>query len=150
MRKVSRSALVTYSTAQMFALVDDVESYPEFLPWCAGTRVHHRDEGLVEATLELARGSIRKQFRTRNTSRPGERMDIALVSGSFRHLDGGWTFNRLGDLGCKITLDLEFEFKSRVVDKLFGSYFEEICNSLVDAFIRRADAVYGAKAGHAD
>ena len=149
MRKVSRSALVTYSPEQMFALVDDVEAYPEFLPWCVNTVVHHREERIVEATLELRRGSISKQFRTRNISDPGRSMDIALVGGAFRHLAGGWTFSPLGDLGCKVTLELEFEFSSRVIDKLFGTYFEDSCNSLVDAFTQRAHSKYGGRSADA-
>lgn len=143
MRKVSRSALVIFSANEMFALVDNVESYPEFLPWCRDTVVHYRDANIVEATLEMHRGSISRHFRTRNTSIPGQRMDIALVAGPFRHLEGGWGFTQLGESGSKVSLDIEFEFASGVIDKVFGSFFEETCNSLVDAFTRRAEAIYG-------
>lgn len=145
MRKVRRSALVLYSAAEMFALVDDVESYPEFLPWCADTRVHFREGNVLEATLELHRGAVSRHFRTRNTSVVGEKMDIALVGGPFRELAGGWQFVQLGDAGCKVSLELKFEFTNRAIDLVFGAYFEQTCNSLVDAFIRRADAIYGKK-----
>ena len=144
MRKVSRSALVPYSAAQMFALVDDVASYPQFLPWCNDTVVHLREENVVEATLEMHRGNLSKNFRTRNISKPGQRIDIALVDGPFQHLAGGWKFNQLGDSGCKVSFELEFEFANRVIDFMFGSFFENSCSVLVDAFTRRADDIYGS------
>jgi len=147
MRNVSRNALVPYTADEMFALVDNVESYPEFLPWCNSVEVHYREAGIVEATLELHRGSVSKHFRTRNTSIPGQKMDIALVGGPFRALAGGWTFLQLGDAGCKVALELEFEFSTRAIDVVLGSFFEGTCNSLVTAFVRRADTVYGRTDG---
>lgn len=143
MRKVRRSALVPYSAEQMFRLVDDVESYPTFLPWCNDATVHARDDDVVEATLELHKGSVSNHFTTRNTRHQPEAIDLALVGGPFRHLAGGWRFQDLDGRGCKVTLDLDFQFESRLVDMMFGSFFEETCNSLVDAFTRRAEAVYG-------
>ena len=142
-RKVDRSALVPYSAKDMFALVADVEAYPSFLPWCSDVDVHSRDGDTVEATLELRRGNLSKRFRTRNVMTPPERMDLALVDGPFRHLSGGWRFTSLGAQGSKVSLVLEFEFDSRLLDLLIGAYFEDICNKLVDAFTRRAREVYG-------
>lgn len=143
MRKVNRSALVPYSAEQMYTLVEDVESYPAFLPWCSGVEVHSREGNVVEASLELHRGTISKWFRTRNAMTPNERMDLSLVGGPFRHLSGGWNFEQLGDSGSKVTLTLDFEFDSRMLDLMIGAYFEDICNRLVDAFTRRAHEVYG-------
>lgn len=143
MRKVSRSALVPYSANEMYAIVDDIQSYPQFLPWCSDAAVHKRNENVVEATLELKSSGIAKSFTTRNTLQPGEAINLALLGGPFRHLDGGWQFQQLGDDGCKVSLDLEFEFESFVTDMLFGHFFEEICNSLVDAFTKRAKVIYG-------
>lgn len=143
MRKVNRSALVPYSADQMFNLVDDVESYPSFLPWCNDATVHSRDEDTVEATLELHKGSVSNHFTTRNTRHRPEAIDLALVGGPFRHLQGGWRFKDLGEGGCKVSLELDFEFDSMMVDLMFGSFFEQTCNSLVDAFTRRAESVYG-------
>lgn len=143
MRKVRRSALVPYSPAQMFRLVDDVEAYPEFLPWCSDARIERRADDVMEASLELHKGALRKRFTTRNTRREAEAIDIDLVGGPFRTLDGGWRFDALGDEGCKITLELEFEFDSKMLDLMLGGFFEETCNSLVDAFTRRAAEVYG-------
>ena len=130
----------------MFALVDAVEQYPEFLPWCTDTVVHFRDETTVEATLELRRGGLRQRFRTRNESDPGKYMTIRLVGGPFRHLEGGWTFTPLGDGGSKVALELDFELSSRALDLVLGRFLEETCNSLVDAFTERARAIYGQAA----
>jgi ribosome-associated toxin RatA of RatAB toxin-antitoxin module len=143
MRNVKRFALVPHTAEEMFCLVDDVESYPSFLPWCNDASVHRRTAKSVEATLELHKGSLSRHFTTRNTLRRPERIELALVGGPFRHLSGGWGFDELGADGCKVSLELDFEFDSRLVDMMFGSFFEETCNSLVDAFTRRAQVVYG-------
>ncbi len=145
MRKVSRNALVPYSTRQMYALVADVAAYPEFLPWCIGSTVHSEDETMIEASLELQRGGIRKSFRTRNGLHPDTAMSLALVGGPFRHLAGDWRFEQLGEDGSKVSLELEFEFENRVTDALFGRYFEDTCNSLIDSFIGRAHQIYGSR-----
>ena len=142
MRKVQRSALVRHSASEMFSLVDDVQSYPQFLPWCASATVHSRLENVLEATLELRRGDLSKTFRTRNTSSGQELIEMQLVDGPFSYLEGRWTFKQLGESGSKVALDLEFEFSNSAVDMLFGPFFEEICNSLVDAFTQRADSVF--------
>lgn len=143
MRKVSRSALVPYSSAQMYALVEDFLAYPDFLPWCTGAILHSRDTETIEASLEMQRSGIKKSFRTRNTLQPGVAMGISLVGGPFRHLVGGWRFDQLGDEGSKVLLELEFEFENRVTDTLFGRYFESTCNSLIDSFTQRAHEIYG-------
>jgi len=147
MRKVSRSALVPYSAEDMYALVEDVDTYPEFLPWCSDVEVHFREDNVVEATLELHRGGFSKRFRTRNTMHPRTSMDLDLVGGPFRHLSGGWTFTPLGESGSKVALELEFEFDSFALDLAIGAFFEDTCNSLVDAFTQRAADVYGERNG---
>ena len=143
MRKVSRSALVPFSADQMYALVEDFLAYPDFLPWCTGATLHFRDDETIEASLELRRGGIKKTFTTRNTLQPGVAMGIALVGGPFRHLEGGWQFEQLGEDGSKVSLELDFEFENRVTDTLFGRYFESTCNSLIDSFTKRAHEIYG-------
>ena len=153
MRKVSRSALVPYSAAQMYSLVADVESYPDFLPWCSDAKVHSREEkregnrklSIVEGSVEMRRVGLRRRFRTRNTLIENEAIDMQLVDGPFSELAGGWGFQALGEAGSKVSLDLEFEFDSRVTDRLLGPFFEDICNSLVDAFVQRADALFGGE-----
>ena len=147
MRKVRRSALVPYSAREMFVLVDDVEAYPEFLPWCHDAEVHNRSREIVEATLELHKGSLSRHFTTRNRRSEFESIGIELVGGPFSHLSGGWQFRELGETGCKVILELDFEFSSLLVDMMFGAYFEDTCNSLVDAFTRRAAGIFGARKG---
>jgi ribosome-associated toxin RatA of RatAB toxin-antitoxin module len=142
MRKVLRSALVPYSAAEMYALVKDVEAYPSFLPWCNDAEVHIREESYIEASLELHRGRITKRFRTRNALVENESLGIELVGGPFKHMSGGWTFQQLGDAGSKVALDLQFEFESRTTDVIFGRFFENTCNSLVDSFTQRAAQIY--------
>jgi ribosome-associated toxin RatA of RatAB toxin-antitoxin module len=148
MHKVSRSALVPYMADQMFALIEDLERYPEFLPWCSDAVVHFRDMTTVEATLELQRGPATRRFRTRNRFEAGKFMDIELVGGPFEHLSGGWKFMQLADLGSKVSLEMQFQFSSRIVDRVFGPYFEDTCNSLVDAFTTRAAQIYGDRGAH--
>ena len=126
-------------------LVDEVETYPDFLPWCLGTTIHERNRDYVEASLVLQKGALSHEFTTRNSRSEFDRLDIALIGGPFRHLDGGWSFMELGGQGSKVMLKLDFAFESRLVDLMFGSFFEETCNSLVDAFTRRAVEVYGKR-----
>ena len=149
MHRISRSALVPYTAAQMYALVEDVESYPQFLPWCSDATLHWREGNVLEGSVEMHRAGLRRSFRTRNRMQPGVAIEMTLVDGPFRKLDGAWRFKSLDEDACKVSLDLEFELGGRLADRLLGSFFEEICNSLVDAFVRRADAVYadGGQAG---
>lgn len=145
MRSVQRSALVPHAAVDMFSLVDDIESYPQFLPWCKSSEVHTRQDNIVEATLELQRGGLSKKFRTRNTATENAAIEMALVDGPFSHLAGRWVFTQLGDSGSKVQLDLDFEFSNNAIDVLFGRFFEDTCNSLVDAFTQRADSVFGQR-----
>ena len=126
-------------------LVDDVETYPEFMPWCNDTEVHERTDNVVDATLELHKGSLSNHFTTRNTRHEFESIEIALIGGPFRQLQGGWRFTEIGEEGCKVTLELEFAFENMFIDMMFGALFEDTCNSLVDAFTKRAQVVYGAR-----
>ena len=145
MRRVNRSALVPYTAREMFILVDDVESYPEFLPWCSSAEVHNRTTEIVEATLELHKGSLSDHFTTRNTRCEFETIEIELIDGPFRHLQGGWRFTEIGEEGCKLALKLDFEFENMFVDMIFGSFFEDTCNSLINAYSKRAKAVFGVR-----
>ncbi len=140
---INRSALVRYSASQMFVLVDDIEAYPEFLPWCKSTAVLSRNEDEVRATLELARGGIHKTFSTCNRLQHGKMIEMRLIEGPFKHLEGFWRFEGLGDAACKVSLDLEFEFSSRILDVTLGPIFSQIANSLVDSFCERAAVNYG-------
>lgn len=143
--RIQRSAQVPFSASRMFDLVADIESYPRFLPWCRGARVVPQGDGEVEATLEIAKGPLRKSFTTRNRLHPGRRIDLQLVQGPFRHLEGHWLFEDLGEAGSKVSLELEFDVGGALLRRTLGPVFSEIANTLVDAFCRRARSVYGAE-----
>lgn len=143
MPEVKRSVLVGYTPEQMFALVDAVERYPEFLPWCGGASVSQGDGNHVRATIEIRFRGIKQRFTTENTRRPPTEMDIRLVEGPFRELDGHWRFTGLGERGCKVEFRLRYEFSNRLLAKLLGPVFDFIANSLVEAFVERADRLYG-------
>lgn len=144
MREVNRSALVPYAAAQMYDLVADIEQYPEFLPGCRKAEILSLSDDTVEASLEFASGAIRKSFATRNSLEPKRRIVLQLLDGSFKALSGEWRFDELGSDGCKVTLSLSFEFDNSITDKLFGQFFENICNRMIESFSKRAEQVYNA------
>ncbi len=129
---------------QMYRLVDDVERYPEFLPWCSDATLHFRDGDQVEGSIEMRKSGLKKTFRTRNTHRAGESIVLTLVDGPFSSLTGEWQFKALGDDGSKVSLDIQFEFDSAITERLLGRFFEDVCNSMVRAFTERAANVYGS------
>jgi len=142
---INQSLLVEYAPAQMFTLVDTVEDYPKFLPWCGGATLIHRDASRTRATLMINYRGIRKSFTTENIKRTSEDMQIRLVEGPFSKLDGSWRFTGLADRGCRIEFRLHYEFAGRVLDRLISPVFQHIASTLVDAFVKRADQVYGNK-----
>ena len=143
MRQVDRTALVPYTPEQMFALVADIERYPQFVPWVTGAKVLRQEEGGVIGQLEMERAGVREKFTTRNVLEPPARMSLELVDGPFRLLDGLWTFEKVGDKGTKIRLAIRFEFKNPLTAMLLSRAFEKSCAEMVDAFVLRARAVYG-------
>jgi len=145
MTGVSRSALVLFSAGQMFDLVDGVEQYPQFLPWCSGTAVSHRDPLITHATININYRGIKQSFSTENRKQPPELMSIRLVEGPFRALDGEWRFTPLGADACRIDFRLNYEFSSTLLEKLVGPVFGHIAGTMVDAFLKRADSVYGRR-----
>jgi ribosome-associated toxin RatA of RatAB toxin-antitoxin module len=143
MTTIHKSALVPYSAEQMYDLVNDFQKYPDFLPWCSASKEISRSENEVEASLDIAHSGVHKTFSTRNRLQPGESIEMHLVEGPFKYLNGVWRFEKLGDAGSKVGLDLEFEFSSKLLGMTFGPFFSKIASSLVDAFIQRAQKVYG-------
>jgi ribosome-associated toxin RatA of RatAB toxin-antitoxin module len=138
MREVKRSALIAESPARMYELINDIESYPQFVPWCTAARVESRKAGEVVATLMIKRGPLRAEFTTRNLLEPGKRVLMQFVRGPFSVFEGLWTLTPLGDLGCRVELEMRFEFANRVAGTLFAPLFEDTAASLVDAFVKRA------------
>jgi ribosome-associated toxin RatA of RatAB toxin-antitoxin module len=142
MQLVERSALVTYTAAQMFALVNDVEHYPEFLPWCLEARVEEVSATERIASLKVARGVLRTEFTTRNTLQPDARISLQLLHGPFRDLTGEWRFEPIGTRGSRVQFRVEFEFKNRLTATAFNAVFEAMCGTIIDAFVLRAQTVY--------
>lgn len=144
-QRVVRSALVPYSDEEMFLLVQDVDAYAQFLPWCSRSRVLSREGGVVTASVEISKGGLHKAFTTRNVEHPHRAIEMQLVDGPFRKLEGGWRFQGLGPAACKVELDLEFEFANAMLAMLVGPVFSQIANELVSAFHQRAEVVYGRR-----
>jgi len=142
MAVVKKTVLVHYSAEQMFALVDDVAAYPQFLPWCGGGRAVPVNDNTVHATVDIDYHHIKHSFTTENVRHAPERIDITLKNGPFKHLDGCWLFIPLSDSACKIELQLHYEFSGKLLEKAFGPVFHYIANNFVDAFIHRAEKIY--------
>ncbi len=142
MAVVEKSVLVPYSAEQMFALVDDVVAYPQFLPWCGGASVSPQSDGVVHATVHINYHHIKHSFTTENVREFPGRIDMTLKDGPFKHLDGSWHFIPLSDSACKIELQLHYEFSGKLLEKAFGPVFHYIANNFVDAFIHRAEKIY--------
>lgn len=140
---IERNALVPYTDAQMFELVNAIQDYPRFLPWCSASHILSRTDNTIEATLEITWSGFHKSFTTRNILYPNEKMEIELVQGPFKHLEGRWTFTPIGDEGCKVHMELEFELTGGMMDMVFQPIFNHIANSLVEKFCKRAVEVYG-------
>jgi ribosome-associated toxin RatA of RatAB toxin-antitoxin module len=146
MKTVHKSVLIWYSAEEMFALVTQVAKYPEFLPWCDHAAVLSEDTAGMKAEVGIAIGGIRQTFTTRNDHVEGREVAMKLVDGPFSHLDGHWRFHPLGQAGqraCKVELELRYAFKNAALAALVGPVFDKIAGSLVDAFVKRAEQVYG-------
>lgn len=142
MASVQKTVLIEYSAEQMFALVDEVEKYPQFLPWCARTELLERDRTQTAATLHINFHGVKTHFSTRNDKEVPKWMKIHLVDGPFRALEGSWTFKPLGETACKIEFVLNYEFSNRLLEKVIGPVFNKIAKTFVDAFVKRAKQIY--------
>lgn len=143
MAVVHKSVLLPYSAEQMFALVDRIEDYPKFLPWCGGAEVRQREGDRVIASLSINYHGIKQHFATENANKPPHEIVMTLVEGPFKHLHGTWRFKPLRANACKIEFDLQYEFSSRLLEGIIGPVFNMIANSFVDSFSKRAEVLYG-------
>ena len=142
MARVEKSVLVAHTPERMFDLVDRVEDYPSFLPWCGGTDLKWRDEATTVATIHIAYMGIRHSFTTENTKTRPHQMRIRLQEGPFAHLEGDWAFMPLGDDACKVIFRLDYTFSSRALETVLAPVFGHITRTFVDAFVRRADEAH--------
>ena len=145
MHKVEKTVLVMHSAAQMYVLVDAVEDYPKFLPWCGGVDLLARTETITSATLHINYHGIKQQFTTQNNKQFPHNMQINLKNGPFKHLDGDWRFIALRANACKIEFRLNYEFANGFLEKLISPVFSHIATTFVDGFVARADKIYATK-----
>ncbi|WP_297447921.1 type II toxin-antitoxin system RatA family toxin [Ferrovum sp.] len=143
MTRVEKSVLVMYSAERMYGLVEDITQYPHFLPWCGAAEVHEREEHQTVATLHINFHGIRQSFTTRNQGTPYQSVVMVLEKGPFQHLQGEFRFIPLGTEACRIHFVLEWRFASFLLEKMVGPIFHTIANTMVDAFVKRADDLYG-------
>lgn len=143
MIEIRRSALVKYSPAQMFDLVNDVEAYPKRFGWCEAAEVTKRDDDVLEARLDLRFAGLRQSFTTRNTVDPPRQLQMHLVEGPFRSLEGVWDFVALGDSGCKVAFALDFDYAGRFGGGALKLGFQGLASRMVDDFCAEAGRVYG-------
>jgi ribosome-associated toxin RatA of RatAB toxin-antitoxin module len=143
--EVSKSVIVPYTPQQMFDLVEDVEHYPSFLPWCTGSTVLARDETTTRAQLNVGFRGVKQRFATENRKMPPGEITMKLLEGPFRSLDGRWRFTDLSGKGCKIEFRLAYEFSSRLLATLVGPVFSHIADTMVEAFVKRAERLYGTQ-----
>ncbi|MCK5876157.1 MAG: type II toxin-antitoxin system RatA family toxin [Candidatus Marithrix sp.] len=143
MIQINKTALVPYTNHEMFILVNGIDDYPNFLPWCKSVLIHSKTENSVVATIEMGGAGMRKSFTTDNVIIPDERIEIRLQKGPFSHLQGYWTFKPLGDDGCKISMQMEFKISNPLLKFSLEPMFTKITNRLVDTFVERAEQLYG-------
>ena len=145
MPQIEKSALVMYSTKEMFDLVNDVEAYPQFLPNCSDSKIVSQHNNNMTASLEISKAGIKKWFTTENTFIDEQTVQLRLVDGPFKTLKGRWHFQALDKKACKVELKLEFEFSSKLIELAFGKIFNDVAKNMVSAVTQRAKDVYGAR-----
>ena len=139
MYNIHKSAIVLHPAAKMFKLVDEVENYPNFLPWCGSAQVIHRDSEITRASIEINFKGIKQSFTTENIKKSDQLMQIRLIDGPFKHLSGSWMFNKLDANSCQIELTLEYQFNNVLLETLISPVFNIIANTFIDEFIKEAN-----------
>lgn len=142
MTRIERSAIVPFSAEKMFKLVDDIAAYPSFLPWCKSTTIYSREAAAVKASIQISKAGINKSFTTCNINDHYKTIELNLVEGPFKSLKGRWRFDALKSNASKVSLEIEFEFSSKFLSMTIGPVFSQICNTLVNSFVTRAQDVY--------
>ena len=142
MPHISRSALVHFSAEQMYKLVENVGNYQDFLPWCSHSKELGRDENWIEGEVTISKGAVNKTFSTKNFVKENEEIEMTLLNGPFKTLHGYWRFNHLKEDACKVSLELDYEFSSKILSIVVGPVFNQVANSMVDSFVNQAKIVY--------
>lgn len=142
MPTIHRTAIVPYSAEQMYDLVNDIAHYHEFVPYCIASVVHEKSDDEIRATITLSAKGFQKSFTTLNRLQKNSMMEIQLIDGPFKHLEGFWKFEKRDENHSEVILDLEFELSNKMVAMMFGPVFQQVASSLVDAFVKRAKDIY--------
>lgn len=143
MSNVNKTVIVPYSASQMFSLVNNIADYPIFLPWCKTSHIIKQTSNEIIASLTLAKGGIQKSFTTCNRVQLNKMIEVRLLDGPFKHLEGFWQFEAISEGSCRIIFNLEFEFTNKLLSLAFGSVFQQVTQTLVEAFTKRAEEIYG-------
>ncbi|MEE9310320.1 MAG: type II toxin-antitoxin system RatA family toxin [Cocleimonas sp.] len=142
MPHVNKSALVPFSAEQMYALVADIDGYQDFLPWCGHSEVLSDEDNIVVGTVKIAKGGVNKSFTTKNHQLENKQIEVTLVDGPFKKLEGFWRFDALKEDACKVSLELEYEFSSKLLGMVVGPVFNQVANTMVDSFVKQARVIY--------
>jgi ribosome-associated toxin RatA of RatAB toxin-antitoxin module len=142
MRRVKKSILVPFGAMEMFDLVDRVDRYPDFLPWCGGAAILEEHAGGKTARVDIDYHGVRAHFTTDNVNRAGESIVVTLKDGPFRHLHGEWRFAALAEDACKVEFELAYEFSTHLLEGIVGPVFGHIADTFIDAFVRQAEALH--------
>ncbi len=143
MTRIHKTALVSYTVEEMFTIVNGIREYPKFLPWCKSVTIHSETGSEIVATIKMGGVGLEKAFTTTNVIQANKRIEMRLLEGPFSHLEGNWNFQSLGKDGCKVSLELDFDISNTLLRMSLGPVFSKIANSLVDAFVQRAEELYG-------
>ncbi|MEN9946440.1 MAG: hypothetical protein RLZZ293_826 [Pseudomonadota bacterium] len=142
MLNITKSVITPYTPAQMYALISDIANYKNYLPWCPSSQVLSKQENIVIGRVDIAYTKIKTHFTTKNINTENKRIDINLVDGPFKHLQGHWIFTSLGETGCKVEFKLEYKFSNFILEKLIGAVFEFAIRNIVDSFVKKAQEIY--------
>lgn len=146
MLSIHKSVITPYTCEQMYALVSDIEHYPQYLPWCPSSKVINQNGNIVTGRVDISYLKVKAHFTTRNTNYLNERIEVDLVDGPFKHLKGYWNFVPLGTHGCKIEFKLDYKFSNFIIEKVIGAVFELVIKNIVDAFVKKAHQIYKPEA----
>ncbi len=143
MPHVNKNALVPFSASEMYKLVADIDAYQDFLPWCGDSEVLSREDNVVVGSVTISKGGVNKSFTTENTQYENSLIELKLVDGPFKKLEGFWRFDELKEGACKVSLELEYEFASKILGLVIGPVFNQVANTMVDSFVKQARVAYG-------
>ena len=142
MLTISKSVITPYTPAQMYALVSDVANYKNYLPWCPSSEVLKTDGNKIVGRVDISYLKVKAHFTTENINTLNERIDMNLVDGPFKHLQGHWKFTPLGENGCKVEFKLDYKFSNFIIEKVIGTVFEIVIKNIVDSFVKKAHEIY--------